>query len=62
MKGNLVYTLDLTQITLKDLPLVGGKNASWGELFNALNPKSIGALDGYAVGSSSRHTSSWNEG
>ena len=45
----LVYTLDFSQITLKSLPLVGGKNASLGELFNALRSKGIASLDGFAT-------------
>ncbi|MBA2705479.1 MAG: hypothetical protein H0U60_16695 [Blastocatellia bacterium] len=49
MEGKLVYTLYFAQITLKSLPLVGGKNASLGELFNALKPKGIGVLDGFAT-------------
>ena len=49
MKNPLVYTLDFSQITLKSLPLVGGKNASLGELFNVLKPKGIGVLDGFAT-------------
>ena len=49
MKSPLQYTRDFSQITLKSLPLVGGKNASLGELFNALKPKGIGVLDGFAT-------------
>jgi pyruvate,water dikinase len=49
MKDTLVYTLDFSQISLKDLPRVGGKNASLGELFNALKPKGMGVLDGFAT-------------
>lgn len=49
MESKLVYTLDLSEITLKDLSRVGGKNASLGELFNALKPKGIGVLDGFAT-------------
>jgi pyruvate,water dikinase len=49
MESKLVYTLDFSQITLKSLPLVGGKNSSLGELFNALRSKGIGALDGFAT-------------
>ncbi|HKO97607.1 MAG TPA: phosphoenolpyruvate synthase [Pyrinomonadaceae bacterium] len=49
MKSHLVYTLDFDQITLKSLPQVGGKNASLGELFNALKPKGISVLDGFAT-------------
>lgn len=46
---NLVYTRDFAEITLRDLAQVGGKNASLGELFNALKPKGIGVLDGFAT-------------
>ena len=49
MQSKLVYTLDFSQITLKSLPLVGGKNASLGELFNAIKAKGIGTLDGFAT-------------
>lgn len=49
MKDTLVYTLDFSQITLKDLACVGGKNASLGELFNALKSKGVGLLDGFAT-------------
>lgn len=49
MESKLMYTLDFSQITLDSLPLVGGKNASLGELFNALRSKGIGALDGFAT-------------
>ena len=49
MTSNLVYTLNFDQITLKDLPRVGGKNASLGELFNALKPRGVGVLDGFAT-------------
>src|SRR5688500_14453150 len=51
MKTNqqLIYTLDFAEIGLKDISRVGGKNASLGELFNALKPKGIGVLDGFAT-------------
>lgn len=49
MKPLLIYTLDFDQISLQDLSRVGGKNASLGELFNALKPKGIGVLDGFAT-------------
>lgn len=49
MKSQLVYTLDFDQISLKNLPQVGGKNASLGELFNALKPRGIGVHDGFAT-------------
>lgn len=49
MNTHITYTLDFSQISLKSLPLVGGKNASLGELFNALKLKGIGVLDGFAT-------------
>ncbi|HKY26766.1 MAG TPA: phosphoenolpyruvate synthase [Pyrinomonadaceae bacterium] len=49
MSGNLIYTLDLSEIGLADVSRVGGKNASLGELFNVLKPKGIGVLDGFAT-------------
>ncbi|HKO41828.1 MAG TPA: phosphoenolpyruvate synthase [Pyrinomonadaceae bacterium] len=49
MKSQLVYTLDFSEISLKSLPLVGGKNSSLGELFNSLKSKGIGVLDGFAT-------------
>jgi pyruvate,water dikinase len=45
----LVYTLDFSKIGLKDTGQVGGKNASLGELFNALKPKGVGVVDGFAT-------------
>jgi pyruvate,water dikinase len=47
MRGAL--TFDFSRIGMNDVPLVGGKNASLGELFSALRPKGIGVLDGFAV-------------
>ncbi len=51
MKRNkeLTYTLNFSEITLKDISRVGGKNASLGELFNSLKPKGVGVLDGFAT-------------
>lgn len=43
------YTLDFSEVRLGDLPRVGGKNASLGELFAALGPKGVGVLDGFAT-------------
>jgi pyruvate,water dikinase len=45
----LNYTLDFSQISLRDTPLVGGKNASLGELFKSLRPQGVGVLDGFAT-------------
>jgi pyruvate,water dikinase len=41
MTTHPIYTLDFSQISLKSLPLVGGKNA--------LKPQGIGVLDGFAT-------------
>ncbi|HEX7086362.1 MAG TPA: phosphoenolpyruvate synthase [Vicinamibacterales bacterium] len=43
------YVLDFSSITLDDLPRVGGKNASLGELFAVLRPRGVGVLDGFAT-------------
>ena len=47
--NKLVYTLDFSEIGLKDIARVGGKNASLGELFNSLKPKGVGVVDGFAT-------------
>jgi pyruvate,water dikinase len=51
MKTNqqLIYTLDFAKIGIKDISRVGGKNASLGELFNALKPQGVGVIDGFAT-------------
>jgi pyruvate,water dikinase len=43
------YALDFDQISLKDVARVGGKNASLGQLFNALKPIGVGVIDGFAT-------------
>ena len=45
----LVYTVDFSKIRLSDIARVGGKNASLGELFNSLQPKGVGVIDGFAT-------------
>jgi pyruvate,water dikinase len=47
--GQLIYTLDFSEIRMKDINRVGGKNASLGELFNSLKPKGVCVLDGFAT-------------
>ncbi len=42
-------TLDFADISLADIPRVGGKNASLGQLFNRLKPLGLGVLDGFAL-------------
>jgi pyruvate,water dikinase len=43
------YTLDFSQIGIQDVPRVGGKNASLGQLFHELKPQGVGVLDGFAT-------------
>ncbi len=43
------YTLDFSQIKMRNLPQVGGKNASLGEMFQALAPEGIRVPDGFAT-------------
>ncbi|MGB9464295.1 MAG: phosphoenolpyruvate synthase [Candidatus Acidiferrum sp.] len=43
------YTLNFSEICMTDVAKVGGKNASLGELFNALATKGVGVLDGFAI-------------
>ena len=44
-----IYAIDFADVTLKDLPTVGGKNASLGELFRVLRPQGVRVLDGFAT-------------
>lgn len=46
---HLVYTLNFSELGLKDVVRVGGKNASLGELFNSLKPAGVGVIDGFAT-------------
>lgn len=43
------YIIPFNKIHLSDLPSVGGKNASLGEMFNDLNPIGIKVPDGFAI-------------
>lgn len=43
------YTKNFSEIRLTDLPQVGGKNSSLGEMFSQLTPKGILVPDGFAV-------------
>ncbi len=43
------YILQFKEIDLKDVPLVGGKNASLGEMIKHLVPKGINIPDGFAT-------------
>lgn len=39
MKQNSNYMLDFAEISLSDVALVGGKNASLGQLYNSLRER-----------------------
>lgn len=43
------YVLWFKEIGIRDIPLVGGKNASLGEMLQRLTPKGINIPDGFAV-------------
>ncbi len=43
------YILDFSQIRMTDVALVGGKNASLGELYSAFSRQQVGVLDGFAI-------------
>jgi len=43
------FTRRFAEVSMGDVPLVGGKNASLGEMFRALNAKGIRVPDGFAV-------------
>jgi len=49
MSKDKKLVLDFGEITKKDLSLVGGKNASLGEMISALSPKGILVPDGFAT-------------
>ena len=43
------YIKQFKDISISDIKLVGGKNASLGEMFNQLSPKGIKIPDGFAT-------------
>jgi pyruvate,water dikinase len=43
------YVLPFGEITLDDVPLTGGKNASLGEMIRALAPRGVAVPDGFAL-------------
>ncbi|WP_456435396.1 phosphoenolpyruvate synthase [Thermovibrio ammonificans] len=46
-KGKLVVWLE--EVGIEDVPLVGGKNASLGEMMKALKPKGVNIPDGFVI-------------
>jgi len=49
VKKSEKYILGFKQVSKKDIPLVGGKNASLGEMIRALTKKGINIPDGFAL-------------
>ena len=43
------YTKHFSEITIKDIPMVGGKNASLGEMYSALSSKGVIVPEGFAT-------------
>jgi pyruvate,water dikinase len=43
------FVLDFTQVSIKDVPLVGGKNASLGEMYQKLTKQGVFVPPGFAV-------------
>jgi pyruvate,water dikinase len=43
------FSLNFSEIRMTDIPRVGGKNASLGELYAALGPQGVRVLDGFAL-------------
>jgi len=52
MKRQQKYILRFNQISSRDVPLVGGKNASLGEMFSKLSVKGVNVPDGFAISAS----------
>ena len=48
-KASKPLVLDLSEVGANDVQLVGGKCASLGELFRALAPRGVRAVDGFAT-------------
>ena len=49
MQSKNIFIKQLRDITIHDIPQVGGKNASLGELFKYLEPKGVKIPDGFVV-------------
>ncbi len=49
MKQNLTYIRWFNEITLEDVPFVGGKNASLGEMYRELTPQGVKIPNGFAI-------------
>ncbi len=49
MHEKFIFTVRLEDVGIKDVPRVGGKNASLGEMIRALKPKGVNVPGGFAV-------------
>ncbi len=49
MDKNKKFILWFNEIGIKDVPLVGGKNASLGEMYQKLTPKGVNIPNGFAI-------------
>ncbi len=49
IKRTKAFILAFSQISIKDIPLVGGKNASLGEMYCRLTPQGVPVPNGFAV-------------
>ena len=49
MKRDKKFVLWFNEVGIKDVPLVGGKNAALGEIYSELVPLGIGVPDGFAL-------------
>ena len=53
MKTHATYIRFFHEIGIDDVPLVGGKNASLGQMYQDLAPQGVKVPNGFAAGSSS---------
>ena len=49
MKRNEKFVLWFNELGIEDVPLVGGKNASLGEMYRVLAPKGVKIPNGFAL-------------
>ena len=49
MDKNTAFILWFDQLRIEDVPLVGGKNASLGEMYKNLTPKGVNVPNGFAI-------------
>lgn len=49
MNNKNAFVIDFKNLKIKDVPIVGGKNASLGEMYSSLTPKGVSVPDGFAT-------------